>query len=130
MKRLGMLLGLILFMMASPAFAVDYEVEVQNLSSYETRKFTPPGNVNFRVPLSKSRWDCLYGKEERQGKDGFFRTILCANSRGDVVGTACITGKHTELGTSVLSLQRRHPQTGKPDGGHVITLICRWKEPF
>tara|TARA_Y100001968_G_C19364091_1_gene721474 strand:+ start:167 stop:511 length:345 start_codon:yes stop_codon:yes gene_type:complete len=112
-----MLLGLVLFMAASPALAVNWKVVVYDSSSHEERKFTPPGNVEFKVPLPKSKWTCVLEKAEHN-KKGEHRWMFCETPEGYKVATVCTPLKGVGYATlALISSPRKHK-------GYAVSLYC------
>ena len=129
MKRLGVLLGLILFMMTSQAFAADYELEVYDQLSNEKRMFTPPGNIDFTIPLPRSKWVCGALKE-KEDKVIIIRQIICLSPDKYMVTVGCTVFKtgnrvprHEE---ARLVVGGKVPEKGKkPIPGYSLIMSCK-----
>jgi len=124
MRRLGMLLGLVLFMTASPALAVNSRLEVYDKSSYERRWFTPPGNIEFKIPLPKSKWSCFLEKAEHN-KEGVLRAIVCTTPGGYPVASICVLPKGSrDLGYASKASLALFNKTDEKHKGYTLHLTC------
>jgi len=136
-----MLLGLILFMVTSPACvarqlssthrartkqpsslnasALSYGVDVYDQSSNETRTFAPPGNEDVEIPVPQSKWRCVATKEMNSSTESVSRQILCITPAGVMAAVTCLVYNDEEGNTAMLNISN-----GLTQNGHVITLNC------